>query len=264
MPEPKKVPEDQRIPAKELTDRGPEQFVQPVHAVRVSTQADAARVTWSGEVRARFEREARVISNLHHPNICTLFDVGSHEGRQFMVMELLDGQSLKERIARGALGVDEVLELGAQMADALEAAHAQGVIHRDIKPANLLLDEEGTVKILDMGLARVDNTGDANDHQLTNTGQVMGTVDYMAPEQASDTRKADARSDIYSLGLVLYELFAGIQRDPEHPISAREANPQVPSYIDQTIAKCLRDDYFFSYHHTTRIWWMIRPDGSRL
>ncbi len=107
------------------------------------------------EAVQRFLREARVVSNLNHPHICTLHDIGTHDGKQFMVMELLDGQSLKDRITRGPIDVDEVLELGAQMADALEAAHAQGIVHRDIKPANLFVTRRGTLKVLDFGVAKL-------------------------------------------------------------------------------------------------------------
>ena len=117
------------------------------------------------EAIQRFQREARVISNLNHPHICTLYDIGDHhrpdKRQQFMVMELLDGQSLKDRIARGALPLDEVLELGAQMADALDAAHAQGVVHRDIKPANLFVTRRGTIKVLDFGVAKLSEAGRA-------------------------------------------------------------------------------------------------------
>ena len=140
------------------------------------------------EAVQRFLREARVVSNLNHPHICTLHDIGSHDGRQFMVMELLDGQSLKDRISRGALAIDEVLELGVQMADALDAAHCQGVVHRDIKPANLFVTRRGTIKVLDFGVAKLSQSvrsgGDvdatlAPTDQLTSMGTTIGTVSYM-------------------------------------------------------------------------------------
>ena len=175
------------------------------------------------EAVERFHREARVVSNLNHPHICTLFDIGTYrsagaEGaeRGFMVMELLDGQSLKDRIARSALPVDDVVELGSQMADALEAAHAQGVVHRDIKPANLFVTRRGVLKVLDFGVAKLgesrhagplDSTLGATD-QLTTMGTTIGTVSYMSPEQARG-QEIDARSDLFSAGVVLYEMATG-------------------------------------------------------
>jgi tetratricopeptide (TPR) repeat protein len=169
------------------------------------------------EAVQRFLREARVISSLNHPHICTLYDLGIHEQRQFMVMVLLDGQSLKDRIARGAMPQEEVLELGAQMADALDAAHAQGVVHRDIKPANLFITRRGTLKVLDFGVAKLSKAVRGRDHldstigatdQLTTMGTTIGTVSYMSPEQARG-QEIDARSDVFSAGVVLYEMATG-------------------------------------------------------
>ncbi|HEX4914969.1 MAG TPA: serine/threonine-protein kinase, partial [Vicinamibacterales bacterium] len=145
------------------------------------------------EAAQRFLREARVVSNLNHAHICTLYDIGTHDAKQFMVMELLDGQSLKDRISRSALPIDEVLDLGAQMADALDAAHAQGVVHRDIKPANIFITRRGALKVLDFGVAKLSQSvrggGDldatlAPTDQLTSMGTTIGTVSYMSPEQA--------------------------------------------------------------------------------
>jgi tetratricopeptide (TPR) repeat protein len=168
------------------------------------------------EIVQRFLREARVVSSLNHPHICTLYDIGDHQGQQFMVMELLDGQSLKDRIAKGALPPDEVLELGAQMADALDAAHTQGIVHRDIKPANLFITRRGSLKVLDFGVAKL-SKGGRRDHldstigatdQLTTLGTTIGTVSYMSPEQARG-QEIDARSDVFSAGIVLYEMITG-------------------------------------------------------
>ncbi len=174
------------------------------------------------EANQRFQREARVISSLNHPYICTLYDIGSHQpatgaqaAQQFMVMELLDGQPLKDRIARGALPVDEVLELGAQLADALDAAHAKGVVHRDIKPANLFVTRRGSIKVLDFGVAKLSEAGRSDtgatmggSDQLTTIGTTIGTVAYMSPEQARG-QEIDARSDLFSAGVVLYEMATG-------------------------------------------------------
>ena len=170
-----------------------------------------------GEAVQRFLREARVISSLNHPHICTLYDIGDHAGQQFMVMELLDGLSLKDRVARGAIPLEEVLELGAQMADALDAAHTQGIVHRDIKPANLFITRRGTLKVLDFGVAKLSKAVRGRDHldstigatdQLTTVGTTIGTVSYMSPEQARG-QEIDARSDVFSAGIVLYEMATG-------------------------------------------------------
>ena len=227
----------------------------------------------------RFQREARVISSLNHPYICTLYDIGTHDGKQFMVMELLDGQSLKDRIARGSLPLDEVLELGAQMADALDAAHAQGVVHRDIKPANLFVTKRGSIKVLDFGVAKLGEGGRTDPgatiggtDQLTTIGTTIGTVAYMSPEQARG-QEIDARSDLFSAGVVLYEMVAGqlpfqgatvgtifenLLTKPAAPPSSLKAG--IPAELDHVIMKALEKDRETRYQGAAE----LRADLKRL
>ncbi|MEP6783895.1 MAG: serine/threonine-protein kinase, partial [Acidobacteriota bacterium] len=240
-----------------------------------------------GEAIQRFQREARVISNLNHPYICTLYDIGTHDpstgsgqgGKQFMVMELLDGQSLKDRIARGALPIDDVIELGAQMADALDAAHAQGVVHRDIKPANLFITRRGSIKVLDFGVAKLSESGRSDpgatiggSDQLTSLGTTIGTVSYMSPEQARG-QEIDARSDVFSAGVVLYEMASGqlpfqgatvatifesLLTKPVTPLSA--VKPGIPAELDRIILKALEKDREMRYQGAAE----MRADLKRL
>jgi serine/threonine protein kinase/Tfp pilus assembly protein PilF len=235
----------------------------------------------------RFQREARVISHLNHPYICTLYDIGSHgpsadsgEGaRQFMVMELLDGQSLKDFLARGPLAIEEVLELGAQMADALDAAHARGVVHRDLKPANLFVTRRGSIKILDFGVAKLSEGGRsdpgetmATADRLTTIGTTIGTIAYMSPEQARG-QEIDARSDLFSAGVVLYEMatsqlpfqgataatiFEGLlTKQPAAP-SAIKAG--LPAEFDRVVLKALEKDRDTRYQGAAE----LRADLKRL
>src|SRR4051812_9633282 len=209
----------------------------------------------------RFEREARAASALNHPNICTIYDVDQHNGQPFLVMELLEGETLRQRINGRALDIRLLLDLANDIADALEAAHSHGIIHRDIKSTNIFITVRGQAKLLDFGLARnvlgnsspdAETLADAT--QLTRTGHVVGTVAYMAPEQALG-RPVDARSDLFSFGIVLYEMATGklpfsgdtpsaivdaILHNQPPPVS--RINALVPRRLDRIIEKCLEKD----------------------
>ncbi|HET9793259.1 MAG TPA: serine/threonine-protein kinase, partial [Thermoanaerobaculia bacterium] len=209
----------------------------------------------NAEFQQRFEREARAVSQLSHPHICSLYDVGHQQGVEYLVMELLEGQMLSDRLTRGPLPREQVLELGKQIADALDAAHRRSLVHRDLKPGNVMITRSG-VKLLDFGLAKTigTRTDEADvtslpteaDRPLTERGTILGTFQYMAPEQL-EGKPADARTDIFALGCVLYEMATGkkafsgasraslissIMTSEPPPISSIQASSLLTSWAD--------------------------------
>src|SRR6202451_1441163 len=278
------------------TKRGPYEIQSPLRAggmgevyrardVRldrtVAVKVLASHLSSSPELKQRMEREARAISSLNHPHICHLYDIGSQDGTDYLVMEFLEGETLAERLRKGALPLSEILKIGIAVAEALAVAHRQGIVHRDLKPGNIMLTKGGA-KLMDFGLAKSAGAGvppgassapllsaarwisqASPVSPLTTAGTMIGTIQYMSPEQI-EGKEADARSDLFALGGVLYEMVTGarpfegksqisvasaiLEKEPE-PISSLQ--PLTPQAFEHVVNTCLAknpDDRFQTAH----------------
>jgi eukaryotic-like serine/threonine-protein kinase len=250
----------------------------------------------NSDAKQRFDREARAISSLNHPNICTLHDVGHQSGIDFLVMEFLEGETLAERLAKGPLPNELVLKYGIEICEGLERAHKSGVVHRDLKPANVMLTKTGA-KLMDFGLAKATPTspapisslsmtmsqpsaGRSLDHPLTAQGTIMGTFQYMSPEQ-TEGKEADARSDIFAMGALLYEMVTGKRAFmgksqasvvaailASEPASISTVQPMAPPALVQVVKTCLAKDpeeRFQTVHDLKlQLKWIAEASASQL
>src|SRR5579872_4365215 len=250
---------------------------------RVALKFLPSELAQDSQLLERFQREARAASSLNHPNICTIHAIEQHERRHFIVMELLEGETLAQKVNRQPITIDKLIYLGIQIADALESAHSRGIVHRDIKPANIFLTERGQVKILDFGLAKINRVEAAQgasmeqsetlvNQELTSPGSAVGTVSYMSPEQARG-QLVDARTDLFSTGTVLYQLATGtlpfqgetsalifdaiLNRNPR---PAEVLNPLLPAEFVRILDKTLEKDRNLRCQTATE----LKTDLSRL